>query len=77
MSSSAIVDEEDGTIACCVSLAALRKPVDIGQLEGFGGFTGESAFWIWPWFGPLLFENSSSDVRGPRPFDCPAYPSLC
>ncbi|CAK7268853.1 hypothetical protein SEPCBS119000_003272 [Sporothrix epigloea] len=47
---------------CCGLLPALTNPVEVGEL-GSHGHAGEAAFWIWPLFGPLLFENASSDVR--------------
>ncbi|CAK7224403.1 hypothetical protein SBRCBS47491_005539 [Sporothrix bragantina] len=47
---------------CCGSLSAMTKPVEVGELGSYG-YAGEAAFWIWPLFGPLLFENTSSDVR--------------
>ncbi|KIH90137.1 hypothetical protein SPBR_01107 [Sporothrix brasiliensis 5110] len=53
-------EDDDG---CCAPLAAMTKPVEVGELGSYG-YAGEAAFWIWPLFGPLLFENTSSDVRG-------------
>ncbi|KAL1912215.1 hypothetical protein Sste5344_002048 [Sporothrix stenoceras] len=47
---------------CCAPLLAMTKPVEVGELGSYG-YAGEAAFWIWPLFGPLLFENTSSDVR--------------
>ncbi len=60
------VDEELGTeTSCCctAALAALRQPVEVNELDSLIGYAGESAFWVWPFFGPLLFENTNSDVR--------------
>lgn len=42
--------------------SALTSPVQVGELGSYG-HAGEAAFWIWPLFGPLLFDNTSSDVR--------------
>ncbi|CAK7199960.1 hypothetical protein SEUCBS139899_002648 [Sporothrix eucalyptigena] len=61
-------DEDDGydTTNCgdvfFGSLSTMTKPVEVGELGSYG-YAGEAAFWIWPLFGPLLFENSSSDAR--------------
>jgi hypothetical protein len=58
-------DDGDGTMTCgdlcCAPLSAMTKPVEVGELGSYG-YAGEAAFWIWPLFGPLLFENTSSDV---------------
>ncbi|KAJ9138867.1 hypothetical protein NKR23_g8273 [Pleurostoma richardsiae] len=54
-----IHDEEDGTIACCAPLEALTRPVEVGSMDSIG----ETSFWAWPFFGPLLFANESSDCR--------------
>ncbi|ERS97742.1 hypothetical protein HMPREF1624_05913 [Sporothrix schenckii ATCC 58251] len=54
-------DGEDDN-GCCAPLAAMTKPVEVGELGSYG-YAGEAAFWIWPLFGPLLFENTSSDAR--------------
>ena len=53
-------DEDNGDF-CCAPLSAMTKPVEVGELGSYG-YAGEPAFWIWPLFGPLLFENTSSDV---------------
>ncbi|CAK7221147.1 hypothetical protein SCUCBS95973_004397 [Sporothrix curviconia] len=55
-------DDADDTDVCCGSLSAMTKPVEVGELGSYG-YAGEAAFWIWPLFGPLLFENTSSDAR--------------
>ncbi|OIW32092.1 hypothetical protein CONLIGDRAFT_629783 [Coniochaeta ligniaria NRRL 30616] len=60
-----IVDEEDGTISCCTALPVmsdLTRPVHIGGHRG-RDTDAHSAFWLWPIFGPLLFENETSDAR--------------
>ncbi|KAH8912502.1 hypothetical protein BR93DRAFT_922460 [Coniochaeta sp. PMI_546] len=60
-----IVDEEDGTISCCTALPVisdLTKPVHVGGYDG-RDTDDRSAFWLWPIFGPLLFENETSDAR--------------
>lgn len=61
MSSHEIRDEEDGTIACCAPLGKLTEPVQVAEVRD--GYGGDDAFWTWPFFGPLLFENESSDAR--------------
>ncbi|KAJ9145187.1 hypothetical protein NKR19_g6204 [Coniochaeta hoffmannii] len=58
-----IADEEDGTISCCTALPAvseLRKPIHVG--DGRDNYD-RSTFFLWPIFGPLLFENETSDAR--------------
>ncbi|KEY74178.1 hypothetical protein S7711_00338 [Stachybotrys chartarum IBT 7711] len=58
---SATMDDEDLTVRCCVPLTSLTSPVDVGQ---FGAeHAGKSTFMAWPLFGPLLFDNESSDAR--------------
>lgn len=63
-------DEDDGYDSttcgdlCCAPLSAMTKPVEVGEIGSYG-YAGEAAFWIWPLFGPLLFENTSSDVSVP------------
>ncbi|OAA65971.1 hypothetical protein SPI_02758 [Niveomyces insectorum RCEF 264] len=47
---------------CCAPLTAWSRPVEVGGVGAYG-YAGEAAFWVWPLFGPLLFENTSSDVR--------------
>ncbi|KAI0022625.1 hypothetical protein F4780DRAFT_157566 [Xylariomycetidae sp. FL0641] len=55
---------------CCpgLSYAELRRPVEVGEVGGFGGGGGgdessSSTFFRWPLLGPLLFQNESSDAR--------------
>ncbi|KAJ2892787.1 hypothetical protein MKZ38_009371 [Zalerion maritima] len=61
--STAQIDEEDGTPACAgFSMAAIRKPIEIGEL-GESGHAGKDTFFMWPFFGPLLFDNLTSDAR--------------
>ncbi|KAI1849331.1 hypothetical protein JX265_012108 [Neoarthrinium moseri] len=57
-------DEEEGTTSCLgpLSYAALRKPVEVGE-DCVSGWPQNNAFWTWPFFGPLLFENETSDAR--------------
>ncbi|KAK2067007.1 hypothetical protein P8C59_000777 [Phyllachora maydis] len=57
-----VVDEEDGTVACCRPLTTLCTPVEVGDI-GSRGPADEDAFWMWPWLGPLLFQNQSSEAR--------------
>ncbi|CAI6089944.1 unnamed protein product [Clonostachys chloroleuca] len=54
-------DEEDLTDRFCVPLSSLTTPIEVGEI----GYTraGSSVFFAWPPFGPLLFENESSDAR--------------
>lgn len=54
---------------CCAPLSAMTKPVEVGEVGSYG-YAGEAAFWIWPLFGPLLFENTSSDVSRTRSMAC-------
>jgi hypothetical protein len=71
-----IVDEEDGTISCCATIptiSELRKPVPIGAYNGRDP-DEHSAFWMWPIFGPLLFENETSDARDHCANERSAYP---
>ncbi|KAH9887186.1 hypothetical protein F4778DRAFT_437384 [Xylariomycetidae sp. FL2044] len=57
-----------GCRSCCGPLFSyaeqLRQPVEVGDF-GSGSFAGEdhSPFFAWPFLGPLLFENESSDAR--------------
>lgn len=41
------------------------------------GYAGEAAFWVWPLFGPLLFENTSSDVCDQRESPGATMYSVC
>ncbi|PSR77119.1 hypothetical protein BD289DRAFT_160255 [Coniella lustricola] len=70
-----IRDEEDGSmhpVGCCAPLNALRRPVDVDDLFDMGCYDitndtlfGDSAapFCNWPLFGPLLFDNQTSEAR--------------
>ncbi|KAG6366524.1 hypothetical protein INS49_000701 [Diaporthe citri] len=70
-----IRDEEDGTfcaVSCCAPLKELRRPVDVDDLfdSGYyydsspgGGSSSSASFFAWPFLGPLLFENQTSDAR--------------
>ncbi|KAJ3519557.1 hypothetical protein NM208_g14082 [Fusarium decemcellulare] len=54
------IDHEDLTIhACCAPLENLARPVDMGEISE----TERRPFFHWPYFGPLLVENESSDAR--------------
>ncbi|KAL8382746.1 hypothetical protein RB595_006504 [Gaeumannomyces hyphopodioides] len=67
------VDEEDQTaVTCCAparaALQDLARPVDVGDFgvrrRARGGRGDEgAAFGAWPFLGPLLFENQTSDCR--------------
>lgn len=77
MATAEIRDEEDGTFCafsisnCCAPLDALRHPIEVEDLFELGYYDspsycssqGPSPFWVWPLFGPLLFENQTSDAR--------------
>ncbi|KAF6831153.1 duf202 domain-containing protein [Colletotrichum musicola] len=58
------IDEEDLTFTCCAPIRSseLLKPVEVGEIGG-PGHAGKSTFLAWPIFGPLLFQNESSDAR--------------
>ncbi|KAJ0118038.1 hypothetical protein J7T55_014491 [Diaporthe amygdali] len=69
-----IRDEEDGSfcaVSCCAPLGELMKPVDVDDLFDSGYYydsnqasgRGSASFFMWPFFGPLLFENQTSDAR--------------
>ncbi|KAF4465167.1 hypothetical protein FALBO_7988 [Fusarium albosuccineum] len=54
------LDHEDLTIhACCAPLENLARPVDMSEISE----TERRPFFHWPYFGPLLVENESSDAR--------------
>ncbi|GAB0133044.1 hypothetical protein EsDP_00001461 [Epichloe bromicola] len=55
-------DDEDLTPKCCVPISSLAAPVEVGKI-GSGGRAGTSTFFAWLPFGPLLFENETSDAR--------------
>ncbi|KAI6777958.1 uncharacterized protein J7T54_002951 [Emericellopsis cladophorae] len=55
------LDDEDLDPRYCVSTQSLTTPIEVGA---FGPTrAGTSAFFAWPPFGPLLFDNESSDAR--------------
>lgn len=71
-----IRDEEDGSfcaVSCCTTLKELRRPVDVDDLfdsgyyydssPGGSGSSSSASFFAWPFLGPLLFENQTSDAR--------------
>ncbi|KAK4193759.1 hypothetical protein QBC35DRAFT_480174 [Podospora australis] len=62
---STITDEEDLTISsCCASIPAvgsLTKPVLLCEHDLIE--EDSRAFWLPPLFGPLIFDNESSDCR--------------
>ncbi|KAI1302964.1 hypothetical protein F5Y03DRAFT_192553 [Xylaria venustula] len=54
------IESESGRCLSCLGPLSC-SPVEI---EAFGPeFTGQNTFTAWPWFGPLLFDNDSSDAR--------------
>lgn len=54
------IDEEDGTTSCCTTLT---RPVRVSDMGRLAPNTNESAFCLPPLFGPLIFDNESSDCR--------------
>ncbi|KAL6881123.1 hypothetical protein J3F83DRAFT_721087 [Trichoderma novae-zelandiae] len=72
-----MADEEALTTACCAPLVALNKPVEVSELRHVGSSISSllfflspaswsdepNAFFQWPFPGPLLFINESSDAR--------------
>ncbi|KAK2057809.1 hypothetical protein LY76DRAFT_684458 [Colletotrichum caudatum] len=64
MASRPDVDDEDLTFHCCAPLRAseLLRPVEVGDIGG-PGHAGKPTFLAWPIFGPLLFQNETSDAR--------------
>lgn len=56
-----------GCCSCCVNPSTLLKPIDLSESRDANGFSlldeTENTFYLWPLFGPLLFENGSSDCR--------------
>ncbi|KAK9793887.1 putative DUF202 domain-containing protein [Seiridium cardinale] len=64
MQRAELSDEEGATTSCCATLscAQLRKPVEAdGDMNS--GWRTDNVFWTWPFFGPLVFENTTSDAR--------------
>ncbi|KAI5920183.1 hypothetical protein F4810DRAFT_683703 [Camillea tinctor] len=54
-------EREEASCLGALSYSELRRPVEVGDFGS--GFTGKNTFWTWPFLGPLLFENESSDAR--------------
>ncbi|KAK6212754.1 hypothetical protein LQW54_005022 [Pestalotiopsis sp. IQ-011] len=57
-------EEDDMSASCCgpLSCANLRRPVEVdGDLTS--EWRTQNTFWAWPFFGPLVFENTTSDAR--------------
>lgn len=53
-----------GCSCCGVNPSSLLKPVDLSDRPDTSLLDeDENAFCLWPLFGPLLFENESSDCR--------------
>ncbi|KAI2464546.1 hypothetical protein F4781DRAFT_68996 [Annulohypoxylon bovei var. microspora] len=54
-------DPENNALSCscsnALSFSNLSRPVQVGDSNG------KNVFWIWPFLGPLLVENESSDTR--------------
>ncbi|KAH7150004.1 hypothetical protein B0J13DRAFT_549315 [Dactylonectria estremocensis] len=58
------IDDEDLTFrACCAPFAALTEPIDLTAAADQNSPSNWWAFFQWPFFGPLLVENESSDAR--------------
>ncbi|KAH6895589.1 hypothetical protein B0T10DRAFT_478412 [Thelonectria olida] len=60
------IDDEDLTFrAFCAPIASLTRPIDLTDAEySDSNLSPRSrAFFLWPYFGPLLVENESSDAR--------------
>ncbi|GKT47475.1 uncharacterized protein ColSpa_07656 [Colletotrichum spaethianum] len=64
MASRPDIDDEDLTFHCCAPLRAssMLRPIEVGDIGG-PGHAGKSTFLAWPIFGPLLFQNETSDAR--------------
>ncbi|KAJ4414478.1 hypothetical protein N0V85_003129 [Neurospora sp. IMI 360204] len=65
-------EEENGTYtnsgitgcSCCVNPSSLLEPIDLSDRPDTSLLDeNENIFCLWPLFGPLLFENESSDCR--------------
>lgn len=57
------IDDEDLTFrACCAPFASLTEPIDLTAVDA-NSASGWWTFFQWPFFGPLLVENESSDAR--------------
>ncbi|KAI5868472.1 hypothetical protein GGS23DRAFT_592247 [Durotheca rogersii] len=55
--------EADATVCCggAPAFSDLRRPIEVRDLA-YGG-SGSNLFWSWPFFGPLLVDNETSDTR--------------
>ncbi|KAI8686932.1 hypothetical protein LRP88_13705 [Fusarium phalaenopsidis] len=54
------IDDEDLTVhACCAPLESFTRPVNVSEISE----DERRPFFHWPYFGPLLVENESSDAR--------------
>ncbi|WYZ45047.1 hypothetical protein EsH8_VIII_000363 [Colletotrichum jinshuiense] len=64
MASRPDIDDEDLTFTCCAPLrpSELMRPIEVGEIGGLG-HAGKATFLTWPIFGPLLFQNETSDAR--------------
>ncbi|KAL7627484.1 hypothetical protein AAE478_001677 [Parahypoxylon ruwenzoriense] len=55
--------------SCCgpLSLSGLRRPIEVGvggaALSSGSGPDSGNLFWSWPFLGPFLVENETSDTR--------------
>ncbi|KAL0472384.1 hypothetical protein QR685DRAFT_234298 [Neurospora intermedia] len=66
-------EEENGTYtndrgvtrcSCCVNPSSLLEPIDLSDRYDTSLLDeNENTFCLWPLFGPILFENESSDCR--------------
>ncbi|KAI5463441.1 hypothetical protein BGZ63DRAFT_381464 [Mariannaea sp. PMI_226] len=60
-----VIDDEDLTFrSCCAPVTTLTHPVDLAEEEYDDALSGgKPAFFLWPFLGPLLVQNESSDAR--------------
>ncbi|KAK0641639.1 hypothetical protein B0T16DRAFT_218653 [Cercophora newfieldiana] len=54
-----VEDEEDVSMSCCTT--SLTRPVEVGDINK--PEIDKSAFCLPPFFGPLIFDNETSDCR--------------
>ncbi|EMR61642.1 hypothetical protein MGN70_014289 [Eutypa lata] len=63
---SSLNDPEEGDAATCLgvfSCSNLTRPVPVSDCSSPLEEAEPNSFWTWPFIGPLLFENESSDAR--------------
>ncbi|KAH6635280.1 hypothetical protein B0J18DRAFT_453873 [Chaetomium sp. MPI-SDFR-AT-0129] len=56
-------EEERPSCSCCGPLTSLIQPVDLSEMEDRGHGFLQNVFCLPPPFGPLLFDNETSDCR--------------